>query len=155
MWMGIRNPRSDQAGGKRREAAGDGGRFGIDSGMNRRCAVDASTQHVKTADASRLLAQLERQQGGAGGHMGRLERLRSCCPLLLHHKTITEHEKVPVRSTEHGRAGVYPVAGAAQVGRPLLLGELATGEPTGGGELVLRVQIPERHEPIFESLRFQ
>jgi hypothetical protein len=45
--------------------------------MHWRRAVDAATQHVKTVDTSRLLAQLERQQSGAGGHMGRLKRYRS------------------------------------------------------------------------------
>jgi len=54
-----------------------------------RGAVDAATQHVKTPNAAGDLAQLQRQQRGAGGHVRRLARHRlRRSPVLVHLGTI-------------------------------------------------------------------
>lgn len=47
------------------------------SGVGGRRAVDAATQHIETADATRLFAELESQQGGAGRHVRRLGTTRA------------------------------------------------------------------------------
>jgi hypothetical protein len=77
---------------KLRKPTGAGCRENEQSNSERRGAVDAATQHVKTAHAASDLAQLQRQQCGAGGHVRRLacHRLRRS-PVLVHLGTIGDH----------------------------------------------------------------
>ena len=76
------------------------------SGPTGRRTVDAAPQHVETADATRLFAQLESEESGAGGHVRGLGRSRTHDRDARHEPTIATQGGPGTASTDAGMARV-------------------------------------------------